>query len=83
MRLLTNLLISLAIAAWIGAFAIFSIQNIQPISLNFLFFETIALPMGVLLAFSVGVGLVAGAIAPLFGTRKKRRQSLENFDFSE
>ena len=62
--------------------SIFSIQNIQPVSLQFLLFETVELPMGVLLAFSVGVGLVVGAIAPLLWSRKKskQRQTAEDFD---
>ena len=80
MRTLTNLLISLIIAAWVGAIAVFSIQNIQPLSLQFLMFNTIELPLGVLLALSVGVGLVVGAIFPLFF--RNRRRSV-NTDFAE
>ena len=73
MRTLSNLLISLIIAAWIGAIAVFSIQNIQPISLQFLAFNSIELPLGVLLALSVGVGLVVGAVFPVFFSRSRRR----------
>lgn len=81
MRTFADLLISLIMAAWIGAIAIFSIQNIQPTSLEFLMFRTIELPLGVLLALSVGVGLVVGAILPGFFWRKKRR--LVDRDFGE
>lgn len=82
MRTLTNLLISLIIAAWLGAIAVFSIQNIQPISLQFLVFNSIELPLGVLLALSVGVGLVIGAGVPLFFRKSNRRRSVET-DFAE
>lgn len=82
MKFLSNLIISLIIAAWIGAIAVFSIQNIQGVSLRFLFFQTFELPLGVLLAFSVGVGLLIGAIAPLFLARKpKPRRPVDEFDF--
>ena len=80
MKTLTNLLISLIIAAWVGAIAVFSIQNIQPISLQFLMFNSIELPLGVLLALSVGVGLVVGAGVPLFF--RNRRRSVKT-DFAE
>ncbi|NEO63618.1 MAG: LapA family protein [Moorea sp. SIO4G2] len=64
-RILTNLLTSLIVAIWISAIAIFSIQNITEVSVKFLVFESIDLPIGVVLAVSVGIGLLGGAIAPL------------------
>ncbi|MGF1478503.1 MAG: lipopolysaccharide assembly protein LapA domain-containing protein [Cyanophyceae cyanobacterium] len=83
MKILANLIISAIVAAWIGAIAVFSIQNIEPVSLQFLLFETIELPIGVLLAFCLGIGLVIGAIVPLLWQRKKsaRRQRDPEFDF--
>jgi uncharacterized integral membrane protein len=65
MRILANLLTSIVLAGWIGAIAILSIQNITPVSLRFLGFETIQIPIGIVLAFSVGVGAIGGAIAPV------------------
>jgi uncharacterized integral membrane protein len=65
MKNIANLLTSLILAGWIGAIAILSIQNITPVSLKFLNFETIQLPVGIVLAFSVGVGAIGGAIAPV------------------
>lgn len=84
MNTLANLLTSLIVAAWVGMVAIFSIQNIQPISIQFLFFESIRLPIGVLLAFSVGVGVLVGATFPLFWHRRKsyRRRSQDDFDLA-
>lgn len=63
-KLLTNLLTSLIFAVWIGAIAILSIQNITPVSLRFLNIESIELPVGLVLAFSVGVGAIAAALVP-------------------
>lgn len=65
MKVAINLLISGIVAIWIGVIAVVSIQNITPISLRFLFLRSIEIPLGVVLALSVGVGLSAGAIAPL------------------
>ncbi|NEO03704.1 MAG: DUF1049 domain-containing protein [Moorea sp. SIO1F2] len=64
-RILGLLLTSLIVAIWISAIAIFSIQNITEVSVKFLVFESIDLPIGVVLAVSVGIGLLGGAIAPL------------------
>ena len=66
MKTITNLFSSLIMVGWIVSFAIFSIQNVQPVSVKFLFFNSINLPIGVLLAFSVSIGILAGAIAPLW-----------------
>jgi uncharacterized integral membrane protein len=65
MKTFVNLLTSLIVAGWISAIAILSIQNFTPVSLKFLSFETIQLPIGIVLAFSVGVGVIGGSIAPI------------------
>ncbi len=65
MKTIANLLTSLILAAWIGAIAILAIQNFTPVSLKFLAFESIQLPVGIVLAFSVGIGVIGGAIAPV------------------
>ena len=74
MKIFTNLLTSLIIAFWLGAIAIFSIQNIEPISLKLFFFESIELPVGILLAFSVGVGILLGGLAPLLWQKPKPKR---------
>jgi uncharacterized integral membrane protein len=83
MKTIANLLTSVVLAAWIGAIAILSIQNITPVSLKFLTFETIQIPVGVVLAFSVGVGLIGGAIAPVLlqsmGTQRERYYEEEDY----
>ena len=65
MKTIANLLTSIILTVWIAAIAILSIQNITPISLKFLVFQTIQIPLGIVLAFSVGIGAMAGAIAPV------------------
>ncbi|NES81760.1 MAG: DUF1049 domain-containing protein [Moorea sp. SIO2B7] len=74
MKTLTNLLTSLIIAFWIGAIAIVASQNLTRISLKFLNLESIRLAVGQILAFSFGVGIVLGAIVPLFWQRSRSRK---------
>ncbi|NEO28203.1 MAG: DUF1049 domain-containing protein, partial [Kamptonema sp. SIO4C4] len=64
MNAIVNLLTSGIIAAWLVVVATLSIQNIQLVSLRFLAFESVELPFGVLLSFSVGVGLLLGGLLP-------------------
>jgi len=71
MKTLANLLSSLIIATWVVAIALLSIQNFQKIPLNLLVFSTLELPLGIVLAFSFGIGLVGGALAPLLWRKPK------------
>lgn len=81
MKAFANLLTSLIIAGWISAIAILSIQNFTPVSLKFLSFETIQIPVGIVLAFSVAVGVVGGAIAPLIWQLAGRQAAYEEDDY--
>lgn len=58
-----NLLICSILSLWISAIAILSVQNVAPVSLQFLVFRSIDLPVGVVLALSVSIGLLGVAIA--------------------
>lgn len=61
-------LTSLVVAVWIIASAIISVQNATPVSLKFLTFQSIQIPMGLVLAFSAGIGLIGMALLqPLWG----------------
>lgn len=80
MRTIANLLTSLIVAVWIGVIAIVAIQNFTPVSLRFLAFESIQLPLGIVLAFGVGVGLIGGAIAPLLWQLASSQQTLAGDD---
>lgn len=62
MQLIPAILTNLITASWIGAIAILAIQNATPIRLKFLTFESIQLPIGLILAFSVVLGLIIGAL---------------------
>lgn len=62
MKTLANLLTSLVLAFWVVAIAILSVQNAEPVSLKFLTFETVQLPVGLVLAFSAGLGIIGMAI---------------------
>jgi uncharacterized integral membrane protein len=64
MKTIANLLTSLILAGWIGAIAILAIQNFTLVSVKFLAFESIQLPIGIVLAFSAGIGLIGGALVP-------------------
>ncbi|MCP2727189.1 LapA family protein [Limnofasciculus baicalensis] len=65
MKVFTNLLSAIIVAGWISAIAILSVQNYTAVSVKFLSFESIEMPVGIVLGFAVGVGLIGGAIAPL------------------
>ncbi|HBW91233.1 MAG TPA: DUF1049 domain-containing protein, partial [Cyanobacteria bacterium UBA11149] len=59
-----NLVSGIIVSGWICAIAILSVQNYTAVSVRFLRFESIGIPVGIVLAFAVGVGLIVGAIAP-------------------
>ena len=82
MTTLTNLLVSLVLAAWAVAIAILSVQNATPVSLNFLTFQSIQLPVGVVLGFSFAVGIVGVALIQLVGglTGRSDGSRLEELD---
>lgn len=81
MKAFANLLTSLIVAGWISAIAILSIQNFTPVSLKFLSFETIQIPVGIILAFSVAAGVIGGAIAPVIWQLAGRQQEYEDDDY--
>lgn len=83
MKRFANLLSSILIAAWVGAIAVFSVQNYTLISLKFLVFETIKLPIGVVLAFCFGTGLVGGATIPLLLRKSRTKARSRKFARSE
>ncbi|MGL5078451.1 MAG: lipopolysaccharide assembly protein LapA domain-containing protein [Waterburya sp.] len=75
MKAFVNLLNSLLLAVWVVAIAIFSIQNIQAVSLKFLIFESITVPVGVLLAFFSGIGMILGWFIPLLLARQAKMRN--------
>ena len=84
MKTLANLLTSLIVASWVVAIAILSVQNATPVSLRFLTFQSIQLPVGLVLAFSAGLGIIGMALTqPLWslaGSRQSNSQSENDLD---
>lgn len=84
MKNLANLLTSLVVACWVVAIAILSVQNAEPVSLRFLTFESIQLPVGLVLAFSAGLGIIGVALTqPLWslaGSGQSNSQSENDLD---
>ena len=73
MKSFTSLLSSLILAIFVVAIAIFSIQNIQNIPLKFFSPEPMNIPVGILLAFCSGVGMILGALIPILFSRRRNR----------
>jgi uncharacterized integral membrane protein len=61
---LSNLIISGILAVLVSAIAIISVQNATLVSLRLFGLRSINLPFGVVLALTVAVGIITGAILP-------------------
>jgi uncharacterized integral membrane protein len=84
MRTLANLLTSLVVAIWVVAIAILSVQNATPVSLKFLNFQSIQLPLGLVLAFSAALGIIFIALTqPLWSLADSRAKSENGLDDEE
>ncbi len=84
MKTLAPFLTSLVVAVWVIAIAIISVQNATPVSLKFLTFQSIQIPMGLVLAFSAGVGLIGMALLqPLWGLAGIRQSNSRLEDDAE
>ena len=65
---MTKLLIAIIPAVWIALIAVISVQNASPVSLKFMAFRSIEMPMGVAISFCAAGGMVGTAvILTLFG----------------
>ncbi|MEO1431528.1 MAG: DUF1049 domain-containing protein [Cyanobacteria bacterium J06633_8] len=62
MKTTVNLVLSIILAFWIMAIAIISVQNATPVSLRFITFESIKIPVGLLLTFFVALGMIAASL---------------------
>ncbi|AFZ28921.1 LapA family protein [Gloeocapsa sp. BRSZ] len=78
MRTLANLLTIVILAGWVVAIAIISVQNATPVSLRFVTFQSIQLPVGLVLAFSAALGMLAMALTQPIWIAGSRRNSLES-----
>jgi uncharacterized integral membrane protein len=78
---MANFLSSLIIAIWIGAIALISVQNAKLVSLQFLGFQSVQIPFGLLLGFSAAVGVVGmGLILPALQGSTQTRQRVDEFE---
>jgi lipopolysaccharide assembly protein A len=64
---MTNLVVSTIAAAWVVTIALISVQNASLVSLRFVFWRSIDLPWGLVLAGAVGLGFIIGGCLPLLG----------------
>ena len=62
MKTISPILTSLILAGAVSAIAILSVQNATPVSIRFLSFQSVQIPVGVVLAFGVAVGMIFAAI---------------------
>ncbi len=66
MNNIINAVSGIILSIWISAIAILSVQNASLVSLKFFTLQSIEIPIGVVLGFSVSLGVMVGAIAPIF-----------------
>ncbi|MBW4657571.1 MAG: LapA family protein [Drouetiella hepatica Uher 2000/2452] len=59
---MAKLVIMVIVAFWVSAIALLSVQNAAPVALRFLAFQSVQLPLGLVIAFSAAVGMVGMAI---------------------
>ncbi|MEM7726957.1 MAG: LapA family protein [Cyanobacteria bacterium P01_A01_bin.45] len=64
MKTINQLLISLVIAFCVIFIALLSVQNAQPVYLKLFTFQSINMPVGLLLTFSFATGLILMSILP-------------------
>jgi uncharacterized integral membrane protein len=62
MKTIIDLCTSLILAVWLVTIAIISVQNATPVTLSFLFWHSIQIPMGLVMAFSAAIGLLLVAL---------------------
>lgn len=59
---MARLILTTVFAIGIAAIAIIAAQNGTPVTVNFLFFQSVAVPFGVMLAFYAAAGLIGSAL---------------------
>jgi uncharacterized integral membrane protein len=81
MKTIVNFVTSLILAVWVIAIAILSVQNYTPVSLRFLNLQSIQIPVGIVLAFCVGLGMIGVTLLqPLWGLGGSGRGNSRDYD---
>jgi uncharacterized integral membrane protein len=76
MNVILPLLINLLLAIWVGVIALISVQNATPVALKFIVFESIQMPVGVVLGLSAILGILLGSlIKPLWQLSHLNREN--------
>jgi uncharacterized integral membrane protein len=84
MKTLANLLTSIIVATWVMGIAILSVQNAEPVSLRFLNFRSVQIPVGLVLAFCAVVGIIGMALLqPLWGLTSYGQSNSDEEDDAE
>ncbi|TBR60193.1 LapA family protein [Mastigocladus laminosus UU774] len=85
MKTLATLLTIIILVFWIMSVALISVQNATPVSLKFLNFQSIQLPVGLLLAFCAAVGMIGmGLLQPLWrlaGSEQSNSNAQDDAEF--
>ncbi len=84
MKTTANLITSIIIALWVVAIAILSVQNYTPVSLKFFSLQSIQISVGIILAFSAGIGMIGiTVIQPLWsiGSSQRGNEILDDAEF--
>jgi uncharacterized integral membrane protein len=73
MKSTTSLAAILTLSVWMLICALISVQNAQPISLEFFGFKSVPIPFGLLLTFATVMGMVGTIVLQplLFGLRRR------------
>lgn len=70
MKIFANFISSVMIATWVIAISVLAIQNIQTVSLKFVFWQSIQFPIGILLAICAGIGFIGGSLLPILWQKR-------------
>ncbi|MCX7593593.1 MAG: LapA family protein [Fischerella sp.] len=84
MKTFAILLTTMVLAFWVMVVALLSVQNATPVSLRFLTFQSIQIPVGLVLAFFAGMGMIGMALLqPLWALAGSQRSNSTNEDDAE
>lgn len=81
MNKFSSFLISIILGFFLIIFSIFSIQNITLVSLKFFIFQSINLPIGIILSLTFSLGILLGNILPFLffsGTKSLEKSKKKN-----
>ncbi|MBD2460399.1 LapA family protein [Oscillatoria sp. FACHB-1407] len=76
---MANFIVSIIIAFWIMAIALISVQNAAPVTLRFLTFQSVQMPLGIVVAFGAAIGTVGMALI-LPSLKPSRSAAREDFE---